>query len=85
MIVGKIEKDIPLGPGNIPRKLFCQQLDLMEIGDSILIQAEDGESLPVLHETMRRSVYRYGIEKGKRFSLRFNKKNYTDFRIWRIK
>jgi hypothetical protein len=54
----------------------------MKVGDSILFQAEGGESIEVLRRRVGVSVYHYGKASGKQFTTKLLSDE-NGFRVWR--
>ncbi len=54
----------------------------MEVGDSVLFQADKGESLHVLRRRVGVSAYHYGKVSGKKFASKMLPEE-NAFRIWR--
>lgn len=54
----------------------------MKVGDSILFQAEPGESIRVLRRRVGVSVYHYGKISGKQFTTKLLPSE-NCFRVWR--
>jgi len=55
----------------------------MQKGDSVFIQAEDGEPLDKLKHNVWASSHHHGKRTGKKFSIRVDQAN-NGVRIWRI-
>ncbi|MBW1851396.1 MAG: hypothetical protein JRJ15_08190 [Deltaproteobacteria bacterium] len=56
----------------------------MHVGDSVLFQADKGESINVLRRRVGVSAYHYGKVSGKRFTTKLLPKE-NGFRVWRTK
>jgi hypothetical protein len=54
----------------------------MEVGDSVLFEADKGESLQVLRRRVGVSAYHYGKVSGKKFASKMLPEE-NAFRIWR--
>ena len=55
----------------------------MKVGDSVFIQAEDGELLYKLKRNVWTSSHHHGKRTGKKFSIRVDQAN-NGVRVWRI-
>ncbi len=56
----------------------------MEVGDSVLFQADKRESVRVLRRRVGVSAYHYGKISGKKFATKLLPKE-NSFRVWRTK
>jgi len=54
----------------------------MEVGDSVLFQADKGESIRALRRRVGVSAYHYGKASGKKFATKLQPKE-NGFRVWR--
>jgi len=55
----------------------------MAVGDSVLFQADKGESIRVLRRRVGVSAYHYGKVSGKKFATKLLPQK-NAFRVWRI-
>jgi hypothetical protein len=55
----------------------------MEVGDSVLIQAEEGEAIAEFRRSVVSSAQYYGNKTGKKFKVLFDHDT-KSFRVWRI-
>ena len=80
MKIGKIEKKVPIPVVHSKTKYPWDQ---MEVGDSVFIEAEKGQSLFELKRKVGPSARYYGDVTGKKFkTLMIREEN--GVRVWRI-
>ena len=81
MKIGKIEKNVQIPVVHSKNKY---PWDKMEVGDSVLVIAEEGQSLFDLKRKVGPSARYYGQITGKKFKT-LMKREENGLRVWRIK
>ena len=80
MIIGKIEKDVKIPTVHSKFKYPWEE---MEVGDSVFIEADKGQTLFYLKRKVGPSARYYGAVTGKKFkTLKMDKEN--GVRVWRV-
>jgi len=79
MIVGKVEKNVPIPAGYTKYKFPWAK---MEVGDSVLIKVGENEGIKKMRSIIRRSGRYYGEKTNKKFRFETNPER-TAVRIWR--
>jgi len=80
MIVSEIDKDVKMPTVH---SKFRYPWEKMEVNDSVLIKAEDGESLDALKRQVGPSARYYGNVTGKKFKALLMRQE-DGVRVWRI-
>ncbi|SPD75154.1 hypothetical protein PITCH_A450002 [uncultured Desulfobacterium sp.] len=80
MKIGKIEKRVPI-PEVHSKVSF--PWPAMEVGDSILVKAVQGEEVDSLKRKVKGSARYYGLKTGKRFRSLISREE-EGVRVWRI-
>ena len=80
MKIGKIEKEITISEVHSKIKYPWPE---MEVGDSVLIQAEDGQTLFSLKRKVGPSARYYGEKTGKNFKTMLMREE-NGIRVWRV-
>jgi hypothetical protein len=81
MLVNKIEKNVQIPAVHSKHKYPWDQ---MEVGDSVFIQAEKGESLYKLKRKVGPAARYYGDVTGKKFKTLLMREE-NGVRVWRLK
>jgi hypothetical protein len=81
MKIGKIEKKVEMPVVHSKIKYPWQE---MQVGDSVLIQADDGETLYNLKRRVGPAARYYGDKTGKQFKTLLDRDG-NGVRVWRIK
>ena len=80
MEIRKIEKDVPIPEVHSKHKYPWSE---MKVGDSVFIQAEDGDSIYHLKRTVGPAARYYGDKTAKKFKTLVDHEN-NGVRVWRI-
>ena len=80
MKIGKIEKNVEIPVVHSKQKYPWDQ---MEVGDSVFIEAEEGQALFNLKRTVGPSARYYGDKTGKKFKTLKDDEN-NGVRVWRV-
>jgi hypothetical protein len=81
MKIGKIEKEVPIPEVHSKSKYPWPE---MNVGDSVLIEAEKGEKLHSLKRKIGPAARYYGEKVGKGFKTLIDHVN-NGVRVWRVK
>ena len=80
MIISEIDKNVKMPTVHTK---FNYPWDKMELNDSVLIKAEDGESLDTLKKQVGPSARYYGNVTGKKFKALLMRQE-NGIRVWRV-
>ena len=80
MKIGKIEKNVPVP--EVHSKISFPWPE-MEVGDSVLVRAGNGEAVEELKRKVKGSARYYGVRTNKRFRSLLSREE-NGVRVWRV-
>ena len=80
MKINKIEKNFPIP---VVKSRFDYPWDKMEVGDSVFIEADEGQSIYSLKRIVGPSAFYFGNVTGKKFKTMMMREE-NGVRTWRI-